>query len=146
MTLKERFDAHIARYPHLKNFDWYEAHWVWVATSGSEGERANLGGANLAQANLREAYLSGANLGAADLGGADLSGARGIIQFGPCPSRAVRIGYVVAHDPEPMVQLGCWWKPLSETLEEVREKRGDAYANLIQAAADALAYRQENGW
>ena len=52
-----------------------DTHAEWLATEGSQGARADLGGANLSKANLSGVNLSGANLIGASLIAATLSGA-----------------------------------------------------------------------
>ena len=111
---------------------------------GANLREADLWGADLREADLREAdlwgaYLWGANLCGANLCGANLRGAIGIVAFGPVPSG--RIGYIVQHEPEPMVQLGCWWEPLSATLAKLREERTPGYVAIVEAAAMVLAER-----
>ena len=117
---------------------------------GANLREADLWGADLREADLREADLWGAYLWGADLRGANLCGANlcganlrgaiGIVAFGPVPSSG-RIGYVVQHEPEPMVQLGCWWEPLSKTLAKLREERTPGYVAIVEAAAMVLAER-----
>jgi uncharacterized protein YjbI with pentapeptide repeats len=106
--------------------------------SGANLSGANLSGANLSGADLRGANLSGANLSGANLSGADLSGAKGVVSFGPVGT-AGRIGFIVAHEPEPMVQLGCHWDTLSATLDVLRETRTAGYVAIVEAAAMVLA-------
>ena len=68
---------------HLKQYDWYEPHQLWLRGEGGARadlreanlQEANLQGANLQGADLREAELQGADLWEADLRGADLWGA-----------------------------------------------------------------------
>jgi len=131
---------------HLQHFDWYAPHLLWLRNPTAVGaKRANLREANLREADLREAdlwgaYLWGADLRGANLCGANLRGAIGIVAFGPVPSSG-RIGYVVQHEPEPMVQLGCWWEPLPKTLAKLREERTPGYVAIVEAAAMVLAER-----
>jgi hypothetical protein len=101
---------------------------------------ANLADANLAGANLARAYLAGANLAGAYLARADLAGAGKIISFGPV-GRAKRIGYAVAHEDSPHIQLGCFWGSLDEACAAISAKYGEnsTYEALVRAACAALA-------
>ena len=100
----------------------------------AEGKR-DFTGANLRGADLRGADLSGAYLSGADLRGAYLSGAVGIVSFGPVGNER-RIGYAVAHDDGPRVQLGCFWSTLEEACTAIVEKYGEGstYEALVRAA------------
>lgn len=100
---------------------------------------ADLRGANLRVANLRGAILRGAILDGADLSGANLRGAVGIVSFGPVGDER-RIGYAVAHDDGPRVQLGCFWGTLDEACKKIAEKYGadSTYEALVRAACAVL--------
>ena len=121
---------------NLRGADLSEANLVGANLSG-----ANLSGANLHVANLSRSNLSGSNLSRAELSGAGLYGATGIVSLGPVGTYG-RIGYVVAHSPEPMVKLGCWWDTLSATLKILRETRSPGYVAIVEAAAMVLAERE----
>lgn len=141
-----------------RQFSWYHPHLKWLGNaaeeladvdaasadlsgadlSGADLYRADLYRANLYGANLCAANLYGANLCGANLYGANLYGAIGIVSFGPVGDFG-RIGYVVAHDPEPFVQLGCWWGPLSATLDKLRAERTPGYVAIVKAAALVLS-------
>ena len=106
---------------------------------------ANLSGANLYAANLGEANLSGANLSVADLrwaslSRADLYGATGIASIGPV-GRSRRIVYAVAHDDGPMVQAGCWWGGVEDTIARIEADYAndptarDRYIAAVRAVA-----------
>ena len=114
--------------------------------SGAKLSRADLCEAKLSEANLRRAYLREADLSEADLRGADLHEAKGIIQVGPVPTSG-RIGYCVDHGDKVMVQLGCWWSDLDATLARIREQytnaKGEAYAKLVESAAECLVASSE---
>ena len=123
---------------HLRKFNWYAPHlqFLQLLDDGSvKPIRADLSDANLTRTNL-----SGANLYGANLSSANLSGAEGLVSFGPVGTRG-RIGYVVQHDPEPMVRLGCWWETLSETIEILEQNRTPGYVAIVKAAALVLSER-----
>ena len=110
----------------------------------AEANKANLDGADLYEANLDGANIRGANIRGADLYGANIRGATGIVSFS-CPGEARRIGYAVAHDDGPMIQLGCRGATVAEAEEAIREKYGgdpailDAYLGIVRAACAVLA-------
>lgn len=87
---------------------------------GANLSRSDLSGADLSGADLRGANLSRSNLRGADLSGADLSGAIGIRLAGPVGASG-RLIYAVVHTGGPMIQAGCWWGSLSDTLARVAE-------------------------
>jgi hypothetical protein len=129
--------------------DVLEAHKKWLESDGKEGQRANLRRANLTDADLtdadltaadlRRADLRGADLTDADLRAADLTDANGIVSFGPVGDEG-RIGYAVAHEDEPRVQLGCFWGAQAEAVTAIRKKYGadSAYEALVVAACEVL--------
>ena len=151
---------------HLRKFDWYAPHLKWfglLIDNSVEAKRANLIDADLTRANLTDARLvraditganitnaclvraditganlTGANLTGANLTGANLTDAKGIISFGPVGTEG-RIGYIVAQDDEPMVQLGCWWETLSKTIEILERERTPGYVAIVKAAALVLS-------
>ena len=100
---------------------------------------ANLIGADLSEADLSGAYLSAAKLDGAYLRGAYLRGALSIVSFGPV-GKERRIGYAVAHDDGPRVQLGCFWGTLAEACAAIRAQYGanSTYENLVRAACAVL--------
>jgi hypothetical protein len=85
---------------------------------------ANLSGADLRGADLRDADLRDADLRGADLYGADLTGATGIACIGPVGRRGLII-YAVAHDDGPMVQAGCWWGSVEDTIARIEADYAD---------------------
>ena len=95
---------------------------------GADLYGSNLRGANLYGADLRGANLTGANLYGADLYGSNLRGATGIAAIGPV-GRSRRIVYAVAHDDDPMVQAGCWWGSVADTIASIEAD----YANDLAA-------------
>jgi hypothetical protein len=94
---------------------------------GANLRGANLRGANLRWADLRGADLSGADLSGADLSGANLRGAAGIASIGPV-GRQRRMVYAVAHDDGPMVQAGCWWGSVDDTIASIESDYADDHA------------------
>jgi hypothetical protein len=101
---------------------------------------ANLTSADLRRADLRRADLRGANLTNANLRGANLRGAKSIVSFGPVGVEG-RIGYAIAHDDEPRVQLGCFWGTRDEAVRAIRAKYGpdSAYESLVVAACRVVS-------
>jgi hypothetical protein len=158
--------------PHLAAFPWYAAHQAWVRKAfgwcrhdpgesraecanlrGADLYGASLRGANLYGADMRGADLRGANLygadmrGAdlrgADLRGADLSRARGIASISPVGAER-RMVYAVARESCVMVQAGCSWATVDDTIAAIRlryadgtgrEHHREAYIVAVQAIA-----------
>jgi len=131
---------------NLSHADLTGASLSYAALTGANISYADLTGANLSHAdltgaNLSYADLTEASLSVADITGANLWRAKGIIAFGPVPTSG-RMGYVVKHEKCVMVQLGCWWGTLAETLKRIAEvhpnAKGKAYAGLVRASARSL--------
>ena len=108
--------------------------------SGAILHGADLSDAYLSEANLRGANLRGANLRGADLSGAVLSGATGIAAIGPV-GRQRRLVYAVAHDDGPMIQAGCWWGSVEDTIARIGADYSDdpAARDRYVAAVRAVA-------
>ena len=146
---------------------WQARHLAWLASQGhptryavpdgTEAARFDVRGANLTGADLRGADLRGANLTGADLYGADLYGADlrganlseaylsgaelrwafGIAAIGPM-GRNGRMIYAVAHDDGPMVQDGCWWGNVPDTIARIERDYAD-YADYTAARDRKIA-------
>jgi hypothetical protein len=58
-----------------------------------------------------------------------------IVSFGPVGNNR-RIGYAVAHDDGPRVQLGCFWGTLDDACTAIVKEYGEAsaYEALVRAA------------
>jgi hypothetical protein len=101
---------------------------------------AVLSEADLTDANLTGAVLSGAVLSDAYLRGTDLYGAVGVASIGPV-GRYGRIIYAVAHDDGPMVQAGCWWGSVPDTITRIEADYAndpaarDRYVAAVRAVA-----------
>ena len=134
MTADEFFMAYAAGARNFRDADLTGANLSSANLSSAYLSGADLSGANLSSANLSSAHLSGAYLS-----GAHLSGASGVVEFGPVGSKR-RIGFAVAHDDGPRVQLGCFWGTLDSTTDAIRAKYGEnsAYENLVRAACAVL--------
>lgn len=147
---------------------WQAGHLAWLASEGrptryavpdgTNPKRADLSRADLYDADLREADLCGADLRGADLygavlyganlRGADLTGARlyganlhgavGISSIGPV-GRHGRIIYAVAHDDGPMIQAGCWWGGIDDTIARIEADYSDDPAALDRYVAAVRA-------
>jgi hypothetical protein len=78
------------------------------------------------------------------LSGANLSRAVGIMSFGPVGCER-RIGYAVAHDDGPRVQLGCFWGTLEKALSATITKYGEAsaYEALVRAACAVVMEKKD---
>ena len=103
--------------------DLREAVLSMAVLSRADLTRADLREAVLRDVSLRGASLRGADLRGADLrgaylSGADLDGAVGIASIGPV-GRHGRTIYAVAHDDGPMVQAGCWWGSVPDTITRI---------------------------
>lgn len=107
---------------------------------GADLSDAYLSEANLHGANLHGAYLRGADLSWANLRGANLRGATGIATIGPV-GRQRRLVYAVAHDDGPMVQAGCWWGSVPDTIARIEDEYADdpAARDRYVAAVRAVA-------
>jgi len=101
---------------------------------------ADLRGADLTGADLTGADLSEANLHGAVLRGADLCGAGGIAAIGPVGLHG-RIIYAVAPDDGPMIQVGCWWGSVPDTIARIEADYADdpavrdRYVTAVRAVA-----------
>ena len=107
---------------------------------GADLRWTDLRGADLRGADLTGAALRWANLRGSDLRGADLTGAAGIASIGPV-GRHVRIVYAVAHDDGPMIQAGCWWGGVPDTIARIEADYAndpaarDRYVAAVRAVA-----------
>ena len=137
--------------PHLAACPWYPRHVAWAvmtygpgphqAPDGVEPVRAVLRGADLRGADLRGADLRGADLHWAVLRGADLRGAVGIASTGPVGHESRTI-YAVRHDGGPMIQAGCWWGTVPDTIERIeRDYAGSPLREAYIAAVHDVAAR-----
>ena len=137
--------------PHLAARPWYPRHVAWAvmtygpgphqAPDGVEPVRADLHWAVLHGADLRGADLRGADLHWADLHGADLHGAVGIASTGPVGHESRTI-YAVRHDGGPMIQAGCWWGTVPDTIERIeRDYAGSPLREAYIAAVHDVAAR-----
>ena len=137
---------------------WQAGHLAWLPSQGhpmryavpegTEAVRADLRDANLRWADLSGAVLYGADLRGAILRGAilrgailreaDLSETTGISSIGPV-GRHGRIIYAVAHDDGPMIQAGCWWGGMSETIARIEADYSDDPAALDRYVAAVRA-------
>ena len=126
---------------------WQARHLAWLASQGhptryavpdgTEAARFDVRGANLTGADLRGADLRGANLSEAYLSGAELRWAFGIAAIGPM-GRNGRMIYAVAHDDGPMVQDGCWWGNVPDTIARIERDYAD-YADYTAARDRKIA-------
>jgi len=96
---------------------WQAPHIAWLASQGQTTRYAVPDGAEAVRADLRGADLSGANL----------RGAAGIASIGPV-GRQRRMVYAVAHDDGPMVQAGCWWGSVDDTIASIESDYADDHA------------------
>ena len=137
--------------PHLAARPWYPRHVAWAvmtygpgphqAPDGVEPVRAVLRGADLRGADLRGADLHWAVLRGADLHRADLRGAVGIASTGPVGHESRTI-YAVRHDGGPMIQAGCWWGTVPDTIERIeRDYAGSPLREAYIAAVHDVAAR-----
>lgn len=135
---------------NLRGADLSDAYLYGAVLIGADLRDADLYGADLSGADLRWAILYGADLrGAvmreadlygAILRGADLSETTGIASIGPV-GRHGRIIYAVAHDDGPMVQAGCWWGGVDDTIARIEAEYADdpAARDRYVAAVRAVA-------
>ena len=113
---------------------------------GADLHWAVLRGADLHRADLHWAVLRGADLRGADLHwavlrGADLRGAVGIASTGPVGHESRTI-YAVRHDGGPMIQAGCWWGTVPDTIERIeRDYAGSPLREAYIAAVHDVAAR-----
>ena len=124
------------------------ANLIGADLSGADLIGADLTGAALTGADLREADLRGANLRGANLHGADLCGAAGIAAIGPVGLHG-RIIYAVAPDDGPMIQVGCWWGSVPDTIARIEVDYADdlaardRYIAAVRAVAALVSQTEE---
>ena len=119
-----------------------ELHKLWLKTSKTEGQMANLReanlrganlrGANLREANLREANLRGANLEGANLRGANLEGAKNIFRFN---KQGGRDCFAIVHYSCLMIHAGCFWGSLDEFEAKATKENAGYDAQIVYLRA-----------
>ena len=122
--------------PHLAARPWYPRHVAWAVMTYGPGPHQAPDGVEPVRADLHRADLRWAVLR-----GADLRGAVGIASTGPVGHESRTI-YAVRHDGGPMIQAGCWWGTVPDTIERIeRDYAGSPLREAYIAAVHDVAAR-----
>ena len=127
--------------PHLAARPWYPRHVAWAVMTYGPGPHQAPDGVEPVRAVLRGADLHWAVLRGADLHRADLRGAVGIASTGPVGHESRTI-YAVRHDGGPMIQAGCWWGTVPDTISRIEwDYAGSPLREAYIAAVHDVAAR-----